>query len=223
MQIPCFDFQCCHGILMAKKLYEPPHDKTNNVAVRLAKTQISLGIRPVWSQSSLCAQWVAKDSYFKLPSCGQRRLWSDWADAQADLSLRWAHSHFVGFVTMRLILSFIAVHSGEQLWPMGLKLSFRKIFSFAERMNGKTCCASSLKNIASFCLWKVKIIALHICGKYGLFIIIAVVQRIQRLQHLNATRIWAATWQNQQSDCAPSEDSDQPGHPPSLIRVFACA
>ena len=38
--------------------------------------------------------------------------------------------------------------------------------------------------------------------------------------------IWAATWQNQQSECAPSEDSDQPGHPPSLImprliRVFA--
>ena len=26
---------------------------------------------------------------------------------------------------------------------------------------------------------------------------------------------WAATRQNQQSDCAPSEDSDQPGHPPS--------
>ena len=32
---------------------------------------------------------------------------------------------------------------------------------------------------------------------------------------------WAASWQNQQSECAPSEDSDQPGHPPSLIRVFA--
>ena len=32
---------------------------------------------------------------------------------------------------------------------------------------------------------------------------------------------WAATWQNQQSECASSEDSDQPGHPPSLIRVFA--
>ena len=29
--------------------------------------------------------------------------------------------------------------------------------------------------------------------------------------------IWAAARQNQQSDCAPSEDSDQPGHPPSLI------
>ena len=33
--------------------------------------------------------------------------------------------------------------------------------------------------------------------------------------------IWAATWQNQQNDCAPSEDSDQPWHPPSLIGVFA--
>ena len=32
--------------------------------------------------------------------------------------------------------------------------------------------------------------------------------------------IWAVTWQNQQSDCAPCKDSDQPGHPPSLIRVF---
>ena len=44
--------------------------------VRPAKTQISLGIRPVWSESSLCAQWVAKDPSFF--SCGQRRRWSDW-------------------------------------------------------------------------------------------------------------------------------------------------
>ena len=44
--------------------YEPPHDKTNKVAVRPAKTQISLGIRPVWSESSLCTEWVAKDPSF---------------------------------------------------------------------------------------------------------------------------------------------------------------
>ena len=31
--------------------------------------------------------------------------------------------------------------------------------------------------------------------------------------------IWAGTWQNQQSERAPSEDSDQPGHPPSLISL----
>ena len=39
--------------------------------------------------------------------------------------------------------------------------------------------------------------------------------------HIWQYMIWAATWQNQQSACAPSEDSDQPGHPPSLIWVFA--
>ena len=35
------------------------------------------------------------------------------------------------------------------------------------------------------------------------------------------TANWAATWRNQQNECAPSQDSDHPGHPPSLIRVFA--
>ena len=33
--------------------------------------------------------------------------------------------------------------------------------------------------------------------------------------------IWGATWQNLQNECVPSEDSDQPGYPHSLIRVFA--
>ena len=51
--------------------------------VRPATTQLSLGNCPVWSESSLCAQWVS--------SCRQRRLWSDLADAKVDLSLRWAH------------------------------------------------------------------------------------------------------------------------------------
>ena len=75
------------------------HDKTNKVTVHPAKTQISLGIRPVWSESSLGAQWVAKDpSFLHVDS----EDWSDWADAQADLSLRWAHSHFVGFVMSQL-------------------------------------------------------------------------------------------------------------------------
>ena len=36
-------------------LFDPRHDKTNNVAVRPAKTQIRLSIRPVWSESSLGA------------------------------------------------------------------------------------------------------------------------------------------------------------------------
>ena len=35
------------------------NDKIYKMTVRPAKTQISLGVRPVWSESSLCAQWVA--------------------------------------------------------------------------------------------------------------------------------------------------------------------
>ena len=53
--------------------------------VRPAKTQISLGIR-------MKKAWVL--SY---PLSAKRRLRSDWADAQADLSLRWVHMPFCWF------------------------------------------------------------------------------------------------------------------------------
>ena len=43
---------------MQNSSFEPRYDKTNKMSVRPAKTQISLGIRPVWSEFSLCAQWV---------------------------------------------------------------------------------------------------------------------------------------------------------------------
>ena len=66
--------------------------KTTKWHVRPAKTQISLGIRPVWSESSLSA-W--------------RKLWSLGAHCthseDSDLSLGWAQSHFVGFDMRRLI------------------------------------------------------------------------------------------------------------------------
>ena len=75
---------------------KPPHDKTNKMTVRPAKTQISRGIRPLWSESSLCAQWVAKDPSF---------LHADSEDSdqtgQMPRLLRLAHSHVVGFVMMR--------------------------------------------------------------------------------------------------------------------------
>ena len=48
-------------LIYRMKWLEPPYDKTNKVTVRPVKTQISMGIRPVWSESLLCTQWVAKD------------------------------------------------------------------------------------------------------------------------------------------------------------------
>ena len=48
-------------------------------------------------------------------------------------------------------------------------------------------------------------------------------QEEMKPQNMDTHVKWAATWRNQQSECAPSKDSDQPGHLPSLITVFACA
>ena len=86
-------------------LYKPRHDKTNKMSVRPAKTQISLVIRPVWS---VFVVRMKKPWALNYPLSAQRRLWSDWADDQADLSLRWAHSHCVGFVVSWLIWSYTA-------------------------------------------------------------------------------------------------------------------
>ena len=59
-------------------------------------------IKILWRSNQFCMKnaWVLS---YQLSA--QRRLRSDWADVQADLSLRWAHSHFVCFVTRRLISS----------------------------------------------------------------------------------------------------------------------
>ena len=38
---------------------------------------------------------------------------------------------------------------------------------------------------------------------------------------LEEEAFWATSWQNQQNDLCAQRDSDHPGHPPSLIRVFA--
>ena len=49
---------------MSAATNEPPHDKTNKMTVRPAKTQVSLGIHPIWSESSLSA-WRKLGPFFK--------------------------------------------------------------------------------------------------------------------------------------------------------------
>ena len=66
--------------------YEPLHDKTNTMAVQPAKTQISLGIHPP-SLISVFAVRMKLPWVLSYPLSAQRRLWSDWVDAQADLNL----------------------------------------------------------------------------------------------------------------------------------------
>ena len=98
-----FEYYLAIGTLCRDCVVQMSRDMTKPTKwhVRPAKSQISLGIRPVWS---VFAVRIKKAWVFSYPFSAQRRLWSDWADAQDDLSLRWAHSHFVGFVMLRLIL-----------------------------------------------------------------------------------------------------------------------
>ena len=86
------------------------HDKTNKISVRPAKTQISLGIRPVWSESSLCVHWVAKD-----PSL----LHADSEDSDQTGRMPRLIWVFAGRTVILLVLScrgsyaLLGLHSGE--------------------------------------------------------------------------------------------------------------
>ena len=96
----CWSFlkiDICTNCTLFWSTFEPRHEKKKRkkMSVRPAKTQISLGIRPVWSVFAV----RSVGSYGpRVSSCGQRRLWSDWADAQADLV-------FAGRTVTLLVLS----------------------------------------------------------------------------------------------------------------------
>ena len=67
---------------------------------RLMIKQTKWPLRPAKTLPSLIRVFAMRSlgsSGPKLSSCGQRRLWSDWADAQADLNLRWAYMPFCWF------------------------------------------------------------------------------------------------------------------------------
>ena len=83
------------------------YDKTNKMAYTPSEDSDQPGHSP--SLISLCRPHE-ESLGSELPIERTARLWSDWADAQADLSLRWAHSHFVGLVMSRLMFSHDLAH-----------------------------------------------------------------------------------------------------------------
>ena len=84
-------FSVISGQWNEKPLNEPRHDKSDKMTVHPPSLIRVFTVR-------MKKPWV-----FSYPLSAQQRLWSDWADTQADLSLRWAHTHFVGFVMSWLI------------------------------------------------------------------------------------------------------------------------
>ena len=69
-----------------QETFEPPHDKTNKMACAPSKDSDQPGHPP--SLIRVFAVRMKKALVLSYPKSAQRRLWSDWADAQADLSLR---------------------------------------------------------------------------------------------------------------------------------------
>ena len=143
--------------------------KSTKWSVRPVKLQISLGIRPVWSESSLCAQWVAKyQSFFHADSEDSDRT-------RGMPRLIWIFAgrtcHFVGFVMRRLM--------SIRFYTLVTEPAFENLNDI-NRWNKQT---------------------LNCCIKLLTF----------EPPHDKTNEM----------ACAPSEDSDQPGHPPSLIRVSA--
>ena len=90
------------------------HDKTNKKICAPSEDSDQPGHPPslirVFAVRSL-GSWGPK-----LSSCGQRRLCSDWADAQADLSLRWAQRSFCWFCHEAAHIAFhgTALKSADQ-------------------------------------------------------------------------------------------------------------
>ena len=73
----------------------PPRDKTNKVACAPSEDSDQPGHPP--SLIRVFAVPMKRAWVFSYPMSAQRRLWSDRADARADLNLRWAHRSFCWF------------------------------------------------------------------------------------------------------------------------------
>ena len=76
-------------------LYEPAHDETNKMTCAPSVDSDQPG-----HPSSLIrvfAVRLKKHWVLSYPLSAQQRLWSDWAEAQADLGLHWAHTSYCWF------------------------------------------------------------------------------------------------------------------------------
>ena len=96
------------------KKNEPGHDKTTISLVQLAKTQISLHICAVWSESSADRMCLLQPpDYPKRDKCEPLPYW---VNVQADLSLCWSYRSYCKFcLALAKILSGYLYVSGALL------------------------------------------------------------------------------------------------------------
>ena len=92
---------CCSSVV-TDELQSWSMTKPTKWPVYPAKTRTNLDICSVWSES-----WLS--SWRRFGSLATRKAhskdWSDWADVQIALSIRWVHRSFCGFL-----------HASAQIW-----------------------------------------------------------------------------------------------------------
>ena len=110
---PGFETYRRRVVSLSKTLYSPKvlvNYPGNDGSVPTWLKIVDWDVKPQHNQPTslirVFAVCIKKAWVLSYPLSIQQRLWSDWADAQADLSLRWAHIHFVGFVMSWLILFY---------------------------------------------------------------------------------------------------------------------
>ena len=96
---------------------EPPHDKTNKMACALSEDSDQPGHPP--SPISSLSAWIKLG--FLATHWAHSEDWSDWADAQADLSLRWAHKSLCWFWHAAAQTMFNPFVPWVSYWDLGKK------------------------------------------------------------------------------------------------------
>ena len=100
---------------------EPSHDKTNKVAYAPSVDSDQPGHPP--SLIIVFAVRLKKALVLSYPLSAQRRLWSDWADAQADQSFRWAHMPLCRFCHDVAQIQSVIMMLPDELWKFTLPLN----------------------------------------------------------------------------------------------------
>ena len=100
---------------MTENTYEQCHDKINRMACTPSEDSDQPGHPP--SLIRVFAVRIKKAWVLSYPSGAQQRLWSDWANAQAGLSLHWAHRSFCWFCheEAHIMLAIIMIHGERRL------------------------------------------------------------------------------------------------------------
>ena len=162
---------------------------------------------------------MKKPCVLSYPLSAQRRLWSDRANARADLSLRWAHSHFVGFVMSRLnwlfsmstfvmfmVLKDESTSEGSSMFICGVSgfgssgsRTLNLVVAMSSSSKDDTCSLIPAQYVLIF--WNVK-------------------RNLAEASN-DLCSNWATARQKQQNDPCAQGRLWPAGHPPSLIRVFA--